>query len=110
MAKRPTGAEAEQSAAGPIPRHLRARRVSWGEDELCVFSFPLPSRAAAVKLTPAEQAVMRLALAGHSNASIAARRGVAARTVANQLASVFQKLGVSSRTELAGSVSRRCGR
>lgn len=39
-------------------------------------------------------------LDGQSNAEIAARRGRSARTVANQVAAVLRKLGVSSRIEL----------
>ncbi len=56
-------------------------------------------------LSRAEREVMRLCLAGRSNGSIAAERGVALRTIANQLAAVYQKLGVRSRAELAAAVS-----
>jgi DNA-binding CsgD family transcriptional regulator len=51
-------------------------------------------------LTPVEAEVTRLLAAGLSNAEIARVRGTARRTVANQVASVFRKLGVSSRLEL----------
>jgi DNA-binding CsgD family transcriptional regulator len=54
----------------------------------------------AVRLTPSERAVVALAVAGHSNASIAAARGSSPRTIANQLASAYQKLGLSGRREL----------
>ncbi len=54
----------------------------------------------ALGVTAAERAVLGLAAAGLSNAEIAARRGVSPRTVANQLASVFRKLGVHSRLQL----------
>lgn len=52
-------------------------------------------------LTHAERAVAALAAAGESNDAIARRRASAPRTVANQLASVYAKLGVSSRRSLA---------
>lgn len=52
-------------------------------------------------LTAAEEHVVALVLEGLSNAQIARRRGTRERTVANQLASIFRKLGVSSRSELA---------
>jgi DNA-binding CsgD family transcriptional regulator len=64
------------------------------------LSFPLSVPPAAAQLTCAEQKIMLLALKGHDNATIAAMQGVALRTVANQMASVFRKLGVSSRVEL----------
>lgn len=51
-------------------------------------------------LSKAEHEVVARAAAGLSNAQIAASRGVSARTVANQLASAFRKLGVASRFEL----------
>jgi DNA-binding NarL/FixJ family response regulator len=57
-------------------------------------------------LTEAERAVALLVCEGLTNAQIAHRRGTAARTVANQLASTFGKLGVGSRAELALLMSR----
>lgn len=70
-------------------------------DEHIVLSFPLDAPAVPSNLTKAERAVALLALEGRSDAEIAALRGVSRRTVANQIASVFKKLGVSSRVELA---------
>jgi DNA-binding CsgD family transcriptional regulator len=52
-------------------------------------------------LTDAERDVLTRILAGDSNETIAKARGSAVRTVANQIASIFRKLGVSSRAELA---------
>lgn len=57
-------------------------------------------------LTAAERDVARLAAADLSNAEIAARRGVSARTVANQLASIFRKLKLGSRVELIARLTR----
>lgn len=54
------------------------------------------------KLSRAELEVVRLALAGESNASIADRRGVSVRTVANQLGIVYARYGVRGRGELGG--------
>lgn len=56
-------------------------------------------------LTAAEQEVMAQAIRGASNADIAERRGTSTRTVANQLASIYRKLGLCSRTELAAFVA-----
>lgn len=58
-------------------------------------------------LTPAEQAIVELVLDGYDNASIAAARGRSPRTIANQLARIFRKLGVSSRAELAATLSEK---
>lgn len=51
-------------------------------------------------LTAAEREVVKLVAQGLSNEEIGAQRGRSARTIANQLAAVYRKLGVFSRTEL----------
>ncbi|MFL5398320.1 MAG: response regulator transcription factor [Myxococcales bacterium] len=51
-------------------------------------------------LSVAEADVARMMTAGLSHAAIARRRGTAVRTIANQVASIFDKLGVRSRSEL----------
>jgi DNA-binding NarL/FixJ family response regulator len=51
-------------------------------------------------LSPAESEVAALAVSGQSNAEIATFRGTSLRTTANQIASLFSKLGVHSRLEL----------
>lgn len=68
---------------------------------LFVHSIPRPT----VKgLTPAEEQVLALLLDGHDNASIAEARNTTTRTTANQVASIFRKLGVASRTELVAKL------
>lgn len=62
---------------------------------------------ASSSLSEAERDVVRLALEGHSNQRIGLARGTSARTVANQLAQVFQKLGVHSRHELHAAALKR---
>jgi DNA-binding CsgD family transcriptional regulator len=57
-------------------------------------------------LTPAETAVVALAIEGYSNEEIARVRGCSARTVANQLAAVYVKKRVSGRRELSTFVRR----
>ncbi len=64
-----------------------------------------PSRPAVLAaLTGSEFAVVDLWLTGRSIREIASERSVAYRTVANQLASAYQKLGVSSRSGLQALV------
>ena len=73
--------------------------------ELTVFTFPLHDEAQLEKLSEAEREVVLLVLQGHSSQQIAEARGTSARTVANQLASVFRKLGVSGRGELTAALA-----
>ncbi|HEX3759097.1 MAG TPA: helix-turn-helix transcriptional regulator [Kofleriaceae bacterium] len=56
-------------------------------------------------LSGAELEIVTAVLRGHSNHQIAAMRGRSTRTVINQLASVYEKLGIHSRRELV----IRCG-
>jgi DNA-binding CsgD family transcriptional regulator len=79
------------------PRDLGALESDDGD--LVVLSFSLRQEGCAA-LTPAESEVAALVLVGRSNADIARVRGASKRTVANQVASVFRKLGVRSRLEL----------
>ncbi len=68
-----------------------------GYGALCV---PSPDAVLDRFLSPAEQAVMRMRLEGKSHAEIAARRRTSRRTVANQVATAFHRLGVSCRSDL----------
>jgi DNA-binding NarL/FixJ family response regulator len=73
-----------------------------GTESQVMLSFPLPRPESATPavLTASEQYVFRALLAGQSNAEIAASRGRSPRTIANQVAAVFRKLAVGSRSEL----------
>jgi DNA-binding CsgD family transcriptional regulator len=64
------------------------------------ISVARPDNELSVWLTPAEYAVTRLLVEGKSYADMAVLREASARTVANQLASAFHRLGVSGRAEL----------
>ena len=57
-------------------------------------------------LTPAETAVVALAIEGYSNNEIGRVRGCSARTVANQLAAVYMKTGLSGRRALRDFLRR----
>ena len=87
----------EQSA----PAGLMGTRSRVDGDEAAVLNFPLSGAALPECLSPAERDVAHGVIAGKSNAEIAAARGTSARTVANQMASLFKKLGVGSRREIA---------
>jgi DNA-binding CsgD family transcriptional regulator len=80
---------------------LRAFRIRHCGEELAVLSIPIGPPALPASLTSSEREVCAMLMAGRSNPEIAAARGTAPRTVANQVASIFRKLGVTSRAELA---------
>jgi len=85
---------------------LRATQFFLGDDELAVISFEPMGSPIDKRLSAAEQKVASLVLQGLSSAEVAAQRGTAERTVANQLASLFRKLGITSRSELASALER----
>ena len=70
------------------------------DQRLLVLSFPVPTADLRERLTRSEAEIAGEIMAGHSNAEIARRRGTAVRTIANQVASIYRKLGVRSRLEL----------
>jgi len=78
------------------PRSLEAFAVG----ELVILRHRLEVVPVPDELPKAQREVTRLLLDGLSNDAIARRRNVAARTIANQVASIFRRLGVSSRAEL----------
>jgi DNA-binding CsgD family transcriptional regulator/PAS domain-containing protein len=66
-----------------------------------------PSRTAALhRLTEREQELALLLCEGASNKELATTLGKSEHTVKNQLKAVFRKLGVRSRTHLAGLLSQ----
>ena len=82
---------------------LRVAQFRVGGDEFVVVSEPMVG-ADLGALTEAEREVARLVADGCSNQAIAAKRGARPRTVANQLAAIYRKLAVSSRSELVAQL------
>jgi two-component system NarL family response regulator len=60
-----------------------------------------------VQLTPRELATLRLMADGKSNKEIASALGISERTVKTHLGHLFEKLGVTSRTEAVKVATRR---
>jgi DNA-binding NarL/FixJ family response regulator len=60
-----------------------------------------------VQLTPRELSTLRLMADGRSNKEIANELGISERTVKTHLGHLFEKLGVTSRTEAVKVASRR---
>lgn len=67
----------------------------------------LAERVTQVQLTPRELAALRSLADGRSNKEIAAALDISERTVKTHLAHLFEKLGVTSRTEAIRVASRR---
>jgi DNA-binding CsgD family transcriptional regulator len=105
------GLAAHDLMLGPLARAYRMTVGSgcWG----VVVLQPLAERLPDV-LTRTERAVATMVVDGHSNAEIAASRGRSVRTIANQVAAVYRKLGVVNRTQLVmklmGDHDSRSGR
>jgi DNA-binding CsgD family transcriptional regulator len=80
--------------------YLRSITRALSVCDAAVSSAPqLSDRNALAQLTPREREVLSHLPLGHSNAQIALALGSAERTVRNQLSSIYEKLGVSTRAE-----------
>lgn len=88
-----------------MPAGLRVSELVVGEETMVVFSFPL-AQVDEAALTASEREVATLVLAGLTNAQIAARRQTTVATVAKQLESIYRKLSVRGRRELAALAAK----
>lgn len=82
----------QAAAAGQSPLDPRAAR-----EVLATRQAP----GGGESLSPREAEILRLVADGHANKVIALRLGISEKTVKNHLSAVFQKLGVSDRTQAA---------
>ncbi|MES1179175.1 MAG: helix-turn-helix transcriptional regulator [Myxococcales bacterium] len=83
-----------------VPVLARCTRVGTDEGGSLLVSVERPDALLPAQLSLAEASVLRLLLSGATHAQIARQRATSCRTVANQLASTFRKLGVSGRGAL----------
>lgn len=97
---------AVHAARGAVIAPARTQLVMKGRSESWLLSAPRPDLELPGELTQAEAAVTRLLVEGHPHARIAELRLASPRTVANQLASAFRKLGISGRAELLSLLIR----
>lgn len=82
-----------------------ALQVDLEGDALTVLRAPRAQDSdLAAHLTPREREILEMLASGASNREIAVARGRSIKTVANQIFSIFAKLGVESRTEAAAKV------
>jgi DNA-binding NarL/FixJ family response regulator len=79
-----------------LSRAVRAVRVA----NLTFVMLERPDRLLTDKVSPAEVDILQMRAEGMTHAQIAARRKTSKRTIANQLASAWRKLGISGRNEL----------
>jgi DNA-binding CsgD family transcriptional regulator len=93
MAGRPCEREAARADA-------RMAELLVGDTCYRVVSAQRPDNQLSSLLPRAEYEVVRLFLEGRSHKEVATSRGSSPRTVANQLATVFHRFGVSGRAEL----------
>jgi DNA-binding NarL/FixJ family response regulator len=82
------------------PRGLTATRIRYDGGDYLVLRYPAPRWSLPPSLSKTEQRIVLELIAGASQHAIALDRGTAARTVANQVASIYRKLKVHSRIEL----------
>lgn len=87
-------------------RRLRASKLVHRGEEFVVLSFDAVGGASPLtaRLTAVEREIVQMVLAGRSNREIARARGRATSTIQNQLSSIYRKLGISSRADLAASI------
>jgi DNA-binding CsgD family transcriptional regulator len=69
-----------------------------------VLSVPRPEGWLRRVLTPCEWRAVEMRIAGCSHHEAARQCGVSVRTIANQIASSYRKLGVSARLELLNRI------
>ncbi|HEU4855032.1 MAG TPA: helix-turn-helix transcriptional regulator [Nitrosospira sp.] len=85
------------------PNSLRRKlaETSLAGEQLLVGAYPLVNKNLIQILSKAERDIVAMLIAGSTNADIAERRHSSERTVANQVQSIYRKLHVRSRGELA---------
>lgn len=102
------GATAAKAVQQATPCGLVVSRFDVGDDAFALFEWSVLPRdlgKQGAAFTPALRQVLELLLEGYSNAEIARCRSCAPRTVANQIASIFQQLRIHSRLELLATLA-----
>jgi DNA-binding NarL/FixJ family response regulator len=89
-----------EKAPFSVPRGIQAERAAHRGKPAVRVSFPVPKVDWAESLTSAEKDIADDILAGLPNNAIGRKRGSSVRTVVNQVASIFKKMGAHSRLEL----------
>lgn len=94
-------------AALAHPARMERLDLTLGEDEVGVLRVDARALGVAARtLSPSELEVASYVARDWSNERIAAERQVSPRTVANQLRAVYEKLGITSRSQLVHAMTR----
>jgi len=96
-------------AAAGVECAKATMREHQSNPEMFVVSVERLDLRLASKLSAAEYQVVRLLVEGYAYAQMAELRGGSVRTIANQIASAFRKLGVSGRSSMMASLVRDYG-
>jgi DNA-binding CsgD family transcriptional regulator len=99
-------AGADDALARP-PDGLERLDVELDGQSYVVLSYPSPPLAALQGLSDLESSIARAVASGQTNREIATGRNRSVFTVQNQLARIYKKLGVTSRSELAALLAQR---
>lgn len=100
--------EARQHLSAATSAFTAVGATAWAQrarHELRATGARLPREGSGSALTPQEDRIARLVAEGLSNKEIAARLVVSTKTVEGHLRNIFEKLGVTSRTQVARNVS-----
>lgn len=84
----------------PVAEHWRSRAHALADEVGCTPLDLTPGRSLRTAVTPREQDILRLVVAGRSNTEIAANCFLSVRTVENHVHRIIRKLGVPSRADL----------
>jgi DNA-binding CsgD family transcriptional regulator len=102
------GSGSQRHCGEPIgePPELEAYLGRLGDEAVVLLEWPTFSVPGSARLSRSHAEVLALVMAGHSSAEIAARRRRSRRTIENQLAAIYAKLGVRGRLQLFAQLSR----
>ncbi len=101
--------EAQEQLSAATSRFAAVGATAWqrrARDELRAAGARLPRPASGAALTAQEQRVAGLVADGLSNKEIAGRLVLSTKTVEGHLRNIFEKLGVTSRTQVARALSQ----
>lgn len=90
------------------PTLARLTRIKANGEKYWLVSVQRPDLDFPVPLSEAEAFVVRELVSGRTHAEISERRATSPRTIANQLASAFKKLGVSGRGAILQRLITHC--
>jgi DNA-binding CsgD family transcriptional regulator len=96
-----TYADTENRGLRSSPEGFEVQQIALGESSIAVPSPTEKSTSSWQTLSKAEQDVALLAAAGWPNSAIGVRRGTATKTTDAQMSSIFQKLMINSREDIA---------